>query len=333
MSVMNQIYEKAKANPLRVAFPETEEKNILLAALECRDKGYCIPVLVGKKDQVLEHAKENGVDITGVEIADSSDEEWLDGVIGEFVKSNNIYSAKSMKRRSKDSMYVALMMEANGDVDVTFAGMSHTTGDVILAGQTVIGLADGITTPSSIGIVEFPNYQTSEGNLLVIGDSAVCQDPEPEDLSCIAISACETAQSLFGWDPRCALLSFSTDGSAQGELVDQVVRARDIAREMRPDLKIDGEFQFDAAVVPETAAKKLKRESEVAGKANVVIWPDLNVGNIAVKLIQQLGKADAYGPCLQGFKKIVCDCSRNAPVSELVGNVAISVVRAQAQNK
>lgn len=331
MSLMDSIYGKAKANPLRVAFPETEEEKIVQAAMECREKGYCIPVFVGNKEEILSQTAGYGIDITGVEIADTSDDAWLTELSEEYVKVNPIFSVKAMKRKSKkDSMNAALMMEVLDRIDVTFSGMSHTTGDVVLAAQTFIGLQDGITTPSSIGVCEFPEYKTSEGNLLIVGDSAVCQNPTAEDLASIAITTCGTAQDLLGWDPRCALLSFSTTGSADGDLVQKVVRAREIANEKRPDLKIDGEFQLDAALLPASAKKKVNRESAVAGKANILIWPDLNVGNISIKLIQQLGKADAYGPCLQGFKKIACDCSRSAPVSEVVGNVAISVVRAQA---
>ncbi|MGB4660695.1 MAG: phosphate acyltransferase, partial [Mobilitalea sp.] len=136
-------------------------------------------------------------------------------------------------------------------------------------------------------------------------------------------------KSLLGWEPRCALVSFSTTGSAEHEMISKVINAVKIANIMRPDYKIDGEFQLDAAISPEVAAKKVNRPSEVAGKANIIIWPDLNVGNIGVKLMQQFAHADAYGPILQGFKKVVCDCSRSAPVSELVGNIAISAVRAQ----
>lgn len=333
MNLMDQIYKKAQDHPLRVAFPETEEKKILQAAVECGEKGYCIPVFVGKKEEVLQNAERFGIDISAYEIADSSDEAWLEELIAEFVPINGMFSAKAMKRKSKDAMIVAFMMQVVGTVDVMFAGMAHTTADVVLGAQTYIGLQEGITTPSSIGIVDFPEFKTSEDNLLIIGDCAVCQNPNAEDLASIAITTCETAKSLLGWDPRCALTSFSTDGSAEGELVEKIQQARKIALDRRPDLKIDGEFQLDAAIIPETAAKKVKRDSEVAGKANILIWPDLNVGNISVKLIQLLGKADAYGPCLQGFKKIVCDCSRNAPVSEVVGNVAISVVRAQALKK
>ena len=210
-----------------------------------------------------------------------------------------------------------------------FAGMSHTTGEVIWAGQSIIGLKEGVTTVSSIGVAQIPGWNGSEGDLLIIGDSAVCVNPDPADLASIAVSACDTARELLGWEPRCAMVSYSTDGSAESELVDKVRKAVEIAKEMRPTYAIDGEFQLDAAIVPAVGAKKVKRESAVAGKANIVIWPDLNVGNIGVKLLQIFGKADAYGPVLQGFKKIVCDCSRSAPVSEIVGNVAISVVRAQ----
>jgi phosphate acetyltransferase len=286
-------------------------------------------VLVGKKSEIVKFSKEYNVSLEGMEIADSEEEEKLDLLIDKYTKANPLNSVKTMKRKSKDSLYIALMMEALGEVDATFAGMAHTTGDVILAGQMVIGLQEGVTTVSSVGIANIPGFNGSEGELLVIGDSAVCANPSAEDLASIAISACDTVTSLLGWDPRCALVSFSTTGSAEHELIDKVVHAVQIANKIRPDYKIDGEFQLDAAISPAVAAKKVNRPSEVAGKANIIIWPDLNVGNIGVKLLQQFAHADAYGPLLQGFKKVVCDCSRSAPISELVGNIAISVVRAQ----
>lgn len=328
MSVMDQIFQKAIAGPCKVAFPEVEEEKILLAAKESLDRGICKPVLVGKKSEILKYAEAAKVDISEMEIFDCEEEAQLEQLIEAYTAVNTINSAKTMKRKSKDSLYVALMLEEVGKVDATFAGMSHTTGDVILAGQMVVGLQEGVTTVSSVGIANIPGYQGSEGELLVIGDSAVCANPSSEDLASIAISACDTAKSLLGWDPRCALVSFSTTGSAEHELIDKVINAVKIANELRPDYKIDGEFQLDAAISPAVAAKKVNRPSEVAGKANIIIWPDLNVGNIGVKLLQQFAHADAYGPVLQGFKKVVCDCSRSAPVSELVGNIAISVVRA-----
>ncbi|MCF0186393.1 MAG: phosphate acetyltransferase, partial [Bacteroidaceae bacterium] len=205
--------------------------------------------------------------------------------------------------------------------------------DVLMAGQMIIGLKPGIATISSIGLCDIPGFEGSEGSLLAIGDSAVCTNPTPEQLASIGISACDTVASLLDWEPRCAFVSYSTLGSGQGELIDKVVEAVKIAKEARPDLAIDGEFQFDAAINPTVAAKKVPRESKVAGKANVIIWPDLNVGNVGVKLIQQFGKADAYGPMLQGFNKVVCDCSRGAPVSEIVGNIIISAVRAAGEKE
>lgn len=332
MNIMDEIFEKAKANPQLIAFPEIEEEKILLAAKECKEQGICIPVLVGKKTVLEDSVKQYGIDIEGIKFIDCEDEAALDALIEKYVASYPINSAKSMKRKSKDSMYVALMLEAVGEVAATFAGMSHTTGDVILAGQMVVGLEEGVTTVSSVGIANIPGYQGSEGELLIIGDSAVCANPSEEDLASIAVSACDTAKSLLGWDPRCALVSFSTTGSAEHELIDKVRNAVTIANQMRPTYKIDGEFQLDAAISPAVAAKKVTRPSEVAGKANIIIWPDLNVGNIGVKLLQQFAHADAYGPILQGFAKVVCDCSRSAPVSELVGNIAISAVRAQGGN-
>lgn len=221
-----------------------------------------------------------------------------------------------------------MVMEAVGEADVTFAGIDNTTGDVLLAGQMVIGLKPGISTISSIGLCDIPEFKGSEGSLLAIGDSAVCANPDSGQLAGIAVSACDTVRELLGWEPRCAMVSYSTLGSGQGELVDKVTEAVRIANELRPELAIDGEFQFDAAVSPAVAAKKVHRDSRVAGKANVIIWPDLNVGNVGVKLIQQFGHADAYGPMLQGFNKVVCDCSRGAPVSEIKGNIVISAVRA-----
>jgi phosphate acetyltransferase len=329
MNVMESIYERAKANPQRVAFPEATEEKILLAARQCADNGYCRPYLVGIAVDIKNAAAQFGVALEGIAIVDTTQEAWLDDLIEKYTKQKPLNSAKTMKRKSKDPLYIALMMEEIGEVDCTFAGLSHTTGDVILAGQITVGLAEGIEVVSSLGIFDIPNYQGSESSLLAFTDSAVCTNPTAEELASIAITTCTTIRQLLGWDPRCALLSFSTDGSGDHPLVDKIREAVHIAHEKRPDLAIDGEFQLDAAIDPTVAAKKVKRESKVAGKANVIVWPNLDVGNIGVKLVQQFAHADAYGPILQGFSKVLSDCSRGAPVSELVGNIAISAVRAQ----
>ncbi|MBE6114769.1 MAG: phosphate acetyltransferase [Erysipelotrichaceae bacterium] len=329
MTIMNRIYELAKNDLQKVAFPEATEEKILLAARECTDKEICKSVLVGNVEEIKKAAEEFKVCLDGIEVYDAFEEEAQTALIDRYTAKYPLNSAKTMKRKSKDPMYTALMLQAVGDVDVTFAGLTHSTGDVIMAGQMVVGLQEGVSTVSSVGIFNIPGYEGSEGNLLGFGDSAVCTNPDADELASIAIAACDTVRALTGWEPRCAMLSYSTLGSGSGPLVDKVVEAVRLANERRPDLAIDGEFQFDTAINPKVAAKKVKRESKVAGKANIVIWPDLNVGNVGVKLVQQFAKADAYGPMLQGFAKIVCDCSRGAPVSEMVGNIAMSCVRAQ----
>lgn len=329
MSLMDQLRERARAHRMRVAFPEGDDETMMRAVAEIASQGIAECVLVGDADELRRLAGERGISLEGVELADISDEAANAALSVRYLAHPGCpYKAKGVARRLARPLEHALIMQVLGDVDITFAGISCSTGDVILAGQAIIGLADGIDTVSSVGIFDIPGYEGSEGNLLGFGDSAVCANPDPSQLASIAISACETVSALTQWEPRCALLSYSTCGSAEGELVDKVVAARSIANERRPDLKIDGEFQFDSAINPRVAARKVKRDSEVAGRANIVIWPDLNVGNVGVKLVQQFAHADAYGPMLQGFKKIVCDCSRSAGVNEIVGNVVMSCVRA-----
>lgn len=332
MSVIDQIFEKAKSNPQKVVFPEALNEKMMQAAFETGSEGYIYPILVGNKAEIEQAIQERGYDLSVFTVVDMEDEEYRKRLIEKYIAlPDTRLKEKALNRRMQDKLQFAMVMQAVGDADVTFAGIDYTTGDVLLAGQMIIGLKPGIATISSIGLCDIPGYEGSEGSLLAVGDSAVCTNPNAQQLASIAISACDTVKSLLDWQPRCACVSYSTLGSGQGELIDKVTEAVKIANELRPDLAIDGEFQLDAAISPSVAAKKVKRESKVAGKANVVIWPDLNVGNVAVKLIQQFGHADAYGPMLQGFKKVVCDCSRGAPVSELKGNIVISAVRAAGE--
>ena len=333
MSVLDQIYVRAKENPRKVAFPEAMNEKMMQAAYETGKEGYIIPVLVGNGGEIREAVRERGYEESVFTIVDISEEEYKKTLIDRYVAlPQTILKEKALNRRMQNPLYYAMVMQAVEEADVTFAGIDNTTGDVLLAGQMIIGLKEGISTVSSIGLCDIPGFSGSEGSLLAIGDSAVCTNPDANQLADIAISACDTVKALLEWEPRCAMVSYSTLGSGQGELIDKVVEAVKLANEKRPDLAIDGEFQFDAAISPAVAEKKVKRESRVAGKANVVIWPDLNVGNVGVKLIQQFGHADAYGPMLQGFNKVVCDCSRGAPVSEIKGNIVISAVRAAGSN-
>ncbi|MDE7310546.1 MAG: phosphate acetyltransferase [Eubacterium sp.] len=334
MSVLDDIYARAKADPQKVAFPEAENEKMMQAAYELGRDGYIIPILVGNTEKIKQLARERGYDLSLFTFADLNDEDYKNRVIAAYVaKPETMLKEKALGRRMQDPLYYAMAMQAVGEADVTFAGIDNTTGDVLLAGQMIIGLKPGISTISSIGLADIPGYEGSEGSLLAVGDSAVCTNPDAEQLASIAISACDTVRELLGWEPRCAMVCYSTLGSGQGILIDKVVEALKIANKQRPDLKIDGEFQLDAAIVPAVAQKKVHRESAVAGRANILIWPDLNVGNTAVKLIQQFGHADAYGPMLQGFNSVVCDCSRGAPVSEIKGNIVISAVRAAGSKK
>jgi phosphate acetyltransferase len=328
-TMMQQLREKAAANPQRIGFPEADEGKTLQAARQVLDLGIAYPILVGKPEAIDAAAESVGVSIDGMKVVDHTDEEKRDALIEQYMLTKSAMPGSVLKRMARDAMYYALMMQEVGDVDCTFAGLTHTTGDVIMAAQMIIGVKEGIETVSSLGIMDIPNFNGSEGSILVAADCAVCPAPTSGELADIAITTCETIENLLGWEPRAAMLSFSTDGSGAHESAEKVAEAVNIANVRRPDLKIDGEFQLDTAIVPEVAAKKLKRESTVAGKANIIIFPDLNSGNIGVKLVQNMAKCNSYGPLLQGFAKPISDSSRSAPLEEMVGNLTMLVVMAQ----
>lgn len=331
VGVIDIVTEKAQQAPARIAFPEANAKKTLEAIGQARERNICKPILVGVPDEIGTTARECGISIEGIEVYDTTDEAAIESLVERYVATNPLASVKSMKRKAaKDPLYAALMLTSLGEADATFAGLDHTTGDVILAGQLVVGMAPDAQSVSSMGVWEIPDASCEGGiRYMGFGDSAVCTDPTAEELAGNAICAAETMSQLLGCEPRVALLSFSTTGSADHDLVDKVREAVAIANEKRPDLHIDGEFQLDAAINPEVAKKKVERPSEVAGKANFVMFPDLNSGNIGVKLVQQFAGINAPGPFLLGLRKVVGDCSRGAPVEELVGNIAVCSVRAQ----
>jgi phosphate acetyltransferase len=328
-NVMEQLRLKAKAKPKRVVLPEASEEKILHAARRVRDVGIAYPILIGKPDIVSAFARNIGVSLDGIPVVDHTEQEKVEHFASEYVESNPDLPESAIKRMLKDPLNFAAMMVRLDMVDCMVAGLSHTTGEVIMASEMIIGLQEGISTVSSMGIASIPGYEGPEGNLLAIADCAVCAAPEPNELADIAITTADTVCSLMGWEPRVALLSFSTKGSASHELVDKVLKALEIVHRSMPDLLIDGELQLDSAIIPEVAAKKVPGEGPVAGKANILIFPDLNAGNIGVKLIQRFAKAVAYGPMLQGFAKPVSDLSRVAPIEEIIGAITMVVVRAQ----
>jgi phosphate acetyltransferase len=326
---IEQLRVKAKANPQRVVFPEANEEKILRVARQVRDMGIAYPILVGEPAAVSAQAAGIGVSLEGITMVDHTDPAKVDSFVSGYGKINQDFPASAVKRMLKDPLMFAVMMVKLGEADCVVAGLSHTTGEVIMAAEMVIGMQEGISTVSSMGLASIPGYEGPEGNLLAIADCAVCPAPDSKELADIAISTADTVRDLMGWEPRVALLSFSTKGSTTHERVDTVLKALEMVRERRPELLIDGELQLDSAIVPEVAAKKVKGGSPVAGRANVLIFPDLNAGNIGVKLIQRFANAVAYGPLLQGFAKPVSDLSRGAPVEEIVGATTMLVVRAQ----
>jgi phosphate acetyltransferase len=331
MDVMEQLQLKARANPQRVVFPEADEEKILRAARQVQDMGIAYPILVGEPKTVSALAGSIGVSLDGINVVGHNDAGMIERFVSEYTKINPDFPASAVKRMLKDPLYFAAMMVKLDEADCMVAGLSHTTGEVIMASEMIIGLQEGISTVSSTGILSIPGYEGPEGSLLGIADCAVCPAPNSKELADIAISTADTLHRLLDWEPRVALLSFSTKGSATHERVDTVLKALEMVRERRPKMLIDGELQLDSAIVPEVAARKVKGGSPVAGKANILIFPDLNAGNIGVKLVQQFAKAMAYGPLLQGFARPVSDLSRGAPVEEIVGATTMVAVRAQSK--
>jgi phosphate acetyltransferase len=327
--LLNELETRAKANPKRIAFPESNDEKILRAARQSLDMGVAFPVLVGDRNVISGTAAGIGISLEGMEFIDNTDQEKLEYFIGEYLKRKTDLPGPALKRKSRDPMYFALILEDVGEVDGVVAGLNHTTGEVILAAQMIIGIREGISTVSSVGIWSIPGFNGSEGEFLAHADCAVNPDPTSEELADIAISSADTIRSLMGWEPRVAMLSFSTKGSMSHPRVDKVLQALEIARKRRPDLLIDGEFQLDSAISPAVAEKKVKEASAVAGRANILIFPDLDAGNIGVKLVQIFARASSCGPLLQGFRKPVSDLSRSAPVEDILAVISMLSICAQ----
>ncbi|WP_099466633.1 phosphate acyltransferase [Konateibacter massiliensis] len=328
-NLIQSLEEKAKQKPQKIAFPETGNEMILKAAEEVVKRKIGYPVMVGNQDVIEAFAKEHQVSTEGFSYYDNTSEEAREKLAKEYIAKFDDFSEKAVMRKAKDSVNFAMFLLKLKKADGVAAGREYTTADVIISAQTIVGLKEGFNSISSLGILNVPGFEGPEGQMLAIADCAVNAQPDSDDLADIAISSADTVKTLLGWEPRVAMLSFSTCGSSEHESIDVIRKGIEIVKIRRPDLKIDGEFQLDSAINPKTAANKVKRESDVAGIANVLIFPNLHAGNIGVKLIQTFGKADAYGPVLQGFALPVCDFSRSAPLSEMMGNIIMLIIRAQ----
>lgn len=312
------IREKARKKHIPVAFPDAEDVRTLKAALMLKSQKIAEPWLVGNPDAILKAAKDNGVSLDGIPVVNpltDGNKDKLVQLLFEKRKAKG-WTLEQSAEAAKSSLYYAGLLLASGRVGAVVGGNVSATGDIIRAAIHTVGTAPGISTVSSYFIMVFPE------KLLCYADCAVVCNPTDAQLADIAITSAKNFQAVTGQEPRVAMLSFSTKGSATHADIDKVISATKIAKEKAPSLLLDGEMQADAALVASVGERKCKG-SPVAGKANVLIFPDLDAGNIGYKLTERLAGAEAVGPIVQGLNKPYCDLSRGCSVDDMVNVAAI----------
>jgi phosphate acetyltransferase len=332
MNLIEKIIARAQSNKQRIVLPESLEERTLTAADHALADALADIILIGNSDEI--HALAGRLSLNHIDKAIIIDpatspktEEYAQ-LLFELRKSKGM-TIEEARRKVLDPLYFGCLIIKSGDADGQISGALSTTGDTLRPALQIIKCAPGITCVSGAMLLITQTPQYGEDGVLVIGDVAVTPMPDAAQLAQIAVCTAQTAQSVAGFDdPRVAMLSFSTKGSAKHEVVDKVVEATRLARELNPDLKIDGELQADAALVPSVGAKKAPG-SDIAGRANVLVVPCLEVGNIAYKLVQRLGGAEAIGPILQGIARPVNDLSRGCSVDDIYKMVAITACQAQ----
>jgi len=320
MDVIECLREKAKKTYPTIVFPEGNEPKIIEAAVNLARDKVIRPVILGDVEQI----KAFEFDISELAIFDHNQEAL------KMAKWSAIYEpildmpSRMITRQLKKPLNFGAAMVNFGEVDGMVAGLTYSTGDVIFAANMYVGLAEGVKAASSFFLMDVPNWKGGENGLIIYADGGVVPNPDAEELASIAITTANSAVRLLDWEPRVAMLSFSTKGSGKHDDVKKVVSAYNLVKEQQPDLKVDGELQADAALDSEVAAKKAGADNVLQGNANILIFPNLDAGNIAYKLTQRLTGGKAYGPLLQGFAKPVSDLSRGSSVDDIMG-VAIIV--------
>ena len=328
MAIIDKIKAKAKSNVMHIVLPEGDEPRTVKAASIIVEQGLAKLTLLGNPEKIKEVAA--GASLEGIEIIDPATSEKCAeyaATLYELRKAKGMTEEKAAAT-VKDPMYYGIMMVKAGEADGLVSGAIHSTGDMLRPALQIIKSKPGIKTVSSCFLMESPNKEYGDDGIMIFADCAVNIDPDAEALANIALGAADSARSLAGIEPRVAMLSFSTKGSAKHDNVTKVQEATRIAHEMAPDLALDGELQLDAALVEKVGQLKAPG-STVAGHANTLVFPDLGAGNIGYKLVQRLAGAEAYGPILQGIAKPCNDLSRGCSVEDIVATVAITAAQAQ----
>lgn len=330
MEILKRIYQNAQKYQKRIVLPEGTEPRTLRATEIVLNQKLAQIILLGNPEEINKAAEEIGVNIDGVIIVDPKTDprrEMYADLMVEIRKTKGLTHEAALELLNDPLCFAPLMIK-NGDADGELAGAINATGDVLRPALQYVKTMPGVSVVSGAFLM-FVDPHFGHDGILVFADCAVMPDPDERQLAEIAVTTAKTAKAIVGMDPRVAMLSFSTMGSAQHPMVDKVVNATRIAREMDPELKIDGEMQLDAALIPDVGRLKAQN-SEVAGRANILIFPNLEAANIGYKLVERLGKAEAVGPILQGMAAPINDLSRGCSVSDIVNMIAITANQAAA---
>ncbi|MCR4617672.1 MAG: phosphate acetyltransferase [Lachnospiraceae bacterium] len=331
MAFIDGIKEKAKMDKKTIVLPESNDKRTLIAASEILKEGIANIIMIGNKEKIMDGATWLEIELDGIEIIDPNHTDRLDTYVDllyECRKAKGMTPEKAREILLEDWLTFGIMMVKNNDADGMVAGACHSTADTLRPALQILKTAPGVKLVSAFFIVDTIMKDMGENGAFLFADCGLNQDPTAEELAVIADSSSRSFKQLIGPKPQIAMLSHSTMGSAKHPLVTKMVEATRIAKEEYPHLVIDGELQLDAALVPHVAKTKAPG-SPVAGHANVLIFPNLDAGNIGYKLVQRLGNAEAYGPMLQGIAKPVNDLSRGCSWQDIVGVVALTAVQAQ----